>query len=430
MIQTSRYRIHLAGLVVLALFAWGRSAGVPVRAGRDPLRQQPRAGAGLTPAQWAEDLDFLAAELPKKHKNLFYKISESEFRGRVEAFKAKLPSLGREEILAGLMKVIAAVGDSHTTLGYRPEQGRPLMLYWFKDGVSILNTVGEHENILYGKITAIGGKPIEEVVSVLTSLIPHENDAQVKNRVTNLLTDTAVLHGAGIIPSPDRASLAVLTAAGRPLSVEMAPIAFSSKPDWLVDTADESGAPLYIKNRRLFYWFEVLPKSRTLFFKYNSCQPMKDRPFGPFVKDLFAAAAAGDVGRIIIDLRHNGGGNSAIFAPFLAELKQRPSLCRRGGIFVLIGRRTFSSAILNALDLKKETPAVFAGEPTGGKPNHFGEVQMFLLPRSGLAVTYSVKYFQVVEGDPDSLVPDILVEPTTADYLRKSDPVLERVLEE
>jgi hypothetical protein len=404
----------------LALSPAGKYAVVP--------RQETEAAAKLTPGQWAEDLDFLAAELPKKHKNLFHKISQSEFRAQVEALKAKLPSLSEDEILAGLMRIVAAVGDSHTTLGYQAKQGLPLMLYWFKDGISILNTTAEYRDILHGKIAALGGNPIEEVVPVLAALIPHENKAQVKNKLPNMLTDTVILHGAGVIPCSDTTSLTVLTAEGRTAAVNMAPVSFSSKPDWLVDTSDESGAPLYLKNRRLFYWFEVLAESRTLFFKYNSCQNMKDRSFRLFVKDLFAAAEAGKVERIVIDLRHNGGGNSAIFAPFLAELKKRPALCREGGIFVLIGRRTYSSAILNALDLKKETPAVFAGEPTGGKPNHYGEVQMFLLPRSGLAVTYSVKYFQRVEGDPESLVPDILVEPTLADDLKKSDPVLERVL--
>jgi hypothetical protein len=428
MIHPARFRLSISGTVFIALLALGYSALSPAATRSHPCQQETPAAAEPTPAQWAEDLDFLAAELPKKHKNLFHKISEDEFRAQVDALRAKLPSLSPSEILAGLMRLVAAVGDSHTTLGYRPRQGIPLMLYWFKDGISVLNTTAEYRDILYGRITALGGKPIEDVIPVLAELIPHENNAQVKNMLPNLLADTVVLLGAGVIPSSDTASLTVLTAAGRTVTMDMAPVPFSSKPEWLVDTSDKSGSPLYLKNRRQFYWFEVLTGSRTLFFKYNSCQNMRDRPFGDFVKDLFAAADTGKVSRIIIDLRHNGGGNSAIFAPFLAELKKRPSLCRGGGIYVLVGRRTFSSAILNALDLKKEMPAVFAGEPTGGKPNHYGEIQMFRLPQSGLTVTYSVKYFKVVEGDANSLVPDILVEPTLADYLKKSDPVLERVL--
>lgn len=430
MIHPSRLRAYFAGLFFFTLLASQNSALTMVPTVPCGLRQKTPAADALTPEQWAKDLDFLAAELPKKHKNLFHKISESEFREQVEALKGNLPSLDRSETMVGLMRIIASVGDSHTSLGYRPRQGIPLMLYWFKDGISVLNTTPEYKDILHGRITALGGKPIEDIIPVLAELIPHENDAQVRNRLPNILADTEVLYGAGVIPSPDVASLTVLTAERRIVTLNLAPVPFSTKPDWIVDTSDESNAPLYLKNRRLYYWFEILPESRTLFFKYNSCQNMKGRPFDKFVGTLFDAAEAGEAGKIVIDLRHNGGGNSAVFAPFLAELKKRPALCRQGGVYVLVGRRTFSSAILNALDLKKETPAVFAGEPTGGKPNHYGEVQKFLLPQSGLAVTYSVKYFEVVEGDPASLVPDILVEPTLADYLRKSDPVLERVLEE
>ncbi|MFZ2053888.1 MAG: hypothetical protein WAU81_06785 [Candidatus Aminicenantales bacterium] len=430
MIHSSRCRSFSAGSIFIAFLAFGHTVLTPAGTLCYPPRQEAPAAAELTPEQWAEDLDFLGAELPKRHKNLFHKIKESEFRAQIETLKTKLPSLSQSEILAGLMGIIAAVGDSHTTLGYRPRQGLPLMLYWFKDGISILNTTAEYRDILNGKISALGGKPIEDIIPILAALIPHENQAQVKNILPNLLTDTVMLSGAGIIPSPDTAFLTVLTAAGRAVTLDMTPVSFSSKPEWLVDVSDESGAPLYLRNRRLYYWFEILPGSRTLFFKYNSCQNMNGRPFGDFVKVLFDAADTGKVSRIVIDLRHNGGGNSGIFAPFLAELKKRPAFCREGGIYVLVGRRTFSSAILNALDLKKETPAVFAGEPTGGKPNHYGEVQMFLLPQSGLAVTYSVKYFRVVGGDPDSLMPDLLVEPELADYLQKTDPVLERVLKE
>ena len=82
-----------------------------------------------------------------------------------------------------------------------------------------------------------------------------------------------------------------------------------------------------------------------------------------------------------------------------------------------------------AFDLKKKTPAIFAGEPTGVKPNHYGEVQMFRLPQSGLPVTYSIKYFRVIDEDPDSLDPDLILEQKISDYLKMSDPVLKNVLE-
>ena len=383
----------------------------------------------LTLAQWMQDLDYLSTELPKKHKNLFHNISESEFQTQIEEFKAKLPTMAQDEILVGLMRIIASVGDSHTTLGYRPQQGLLLMLYWFKDGIAILNTTSEYKNILYGKITALGGKPIEDVVAALRAVIPHENEAQVKNKITNLLTDTVILHAMKLIPSQDKASLTVRTISGKTVTLDMKPLPSSSKPEWIVDTSNESDAPLYLRNRQQYYWFDLLSDSQTLYFKYNSCQNMSGQTFNEFVKTLFGTVDDEKIKRIVIDLRHNGGGNSGIFAPFLKELKKRPQFLKKGSIYVLIGRRTFSSAILNALDLKKQTPAIFAGEPTGGKPNHYGEVQMFRLPQSGLPVTYSIKYFRVIDEDPDSLDPDLILEQKISDYLKMSDPVLKNVLE-
>ncbi|MBN2206587.1 MAG: peptidase S41 [Candidatus Aminicenantes bacterium] len=415
-----------ATLTLLVLLAWGsfflRAEG---RAFGDPQTADP---AVMSAERWARDLDVLAAELPRRHLNLFFKTPEAEFRKGVDVLKAALPNLHPDEIMTGLLRLVASISDAHTTVGYRPRQGLPLMLYWFKDGIYVLNTTGEYEDILQGRITALGGRPIEDVAAALASVIPHENQAQLKNQAPNFLVDTAILHGLGLIPSPESVSLTVRTDAGQTATVEMRPVPFTTKPAWLVDTSNESGAPLYLRKRGVFYWHEVLPDANAVYFKYNSCQEIPGAPFAAFVKDLFAAADAGNAERIVIDLRHNGGGNSAIFAPFLDELKNRPAWLRKDGLSVLIGRRTFSSAILNALDLRKTAPVVFVGEPTGGKPNHYGEVKWFRLPESGLAVTYSTKYFQVVEGDPDAIVPDLLIEPSFADYRSKRDPVLEAAL--
>jgi C-terminal processing protease CtpA/Prc len=116
---------------------------------------------------------------------------------------------------------------------------------------------------------------------------------------------------------------------------------------------------------------------------------------------------------------------SSILLVVLAAVKE---INQKGRLFVIIGRRTFSSAILNALDLKKKTAAVFYGEPTGGKPNHFGEIETLTLPHLKLKVSYSTKYFQFVDGDDPSLMPDVLVELTLDDYLALRDPVLEAIL--
>ena len=52
----------------------------------------------------------------------------------------------------------------------------------------------------------------------------------------------------------------------------------------------------------------------------------------------------------------------------------------------------------------------------------------FRLPRSGLQVLYSTKYFRMLSEDPPAIEPDHEVPLTAADHFAGRDPVLERAL--
>ena len=63
-----------------------------------------------------------------------------------------------------------------------------------------------------------------------------------------------------------------------------------------------------------------------------------------------------------------------------------------------------------------------------GKPNHYGELRSFNLPNTDLRVSYSTKYFRLLEdSDPDSLYPDITVETEFEDFLNGRDTILEMI---
>jgi hypothetical protein len=383
----------------------------------------------LTADQWQADLDFLAAELPKSHKDLFFKLPRERFLEMVKNLRNRIPNLQRSEIVAGLMKILAAVGDAHTDTYIRPAEALPLMLYWFDDGIFILNTTAPYREALHGRITAMGGHPITEVIEALSTLIPHENQAQVKNKLPSLLTRTDLLFGLGLIPGTAETTLSFLNKDAEEKTITISPVSMSRRPQWLSGNEPEERLPLYRRKAKEDYWFEFIEGSGTLYVKYNSCRNIPGRPFPRFTEEVFAFADSHDVGRLVIDLRHNGGGNSGIFAPFLAAIKERESLNSEGRLFVLIGRRTFSSAVLNALELQNQTAALFAGEPTGGKPNHFGEIKYFRLPNSGIPIQYSTKYFSYAGEDSPSLMPDIPVKLNFADYKANTDPVLREVMQ-
>lgn len=116
--------------------------------------------------------------------------------------------------------------------------------------------------------------------------------------------------------------------------------------------------------------------------------------------------------------------------PFIKAIQARPALAARGSLFVIIGRGTYSSALQNAITLKQDTHAILVGEPTGGKPNHYGEVRYFNLPNAGLLVQYSTRYWLNYPGsDPLTLEPDIPAISTMSDLLAGRDPALEAVMQ-
>jgi len=128
-------------------------------------------------------------------------------------------------------------------------------------------------------------------------------------------------------------------------------------------------------------------------------------------------------------MRENRGGSSTILNPLIKEVK-KSSFNQPGNLYVIIGKDTFSSAILNAISLREETKANFIGEATGGEPNHYGEVKQFKLPNSQITIRYSTKYFHWLDEDVNTLQPDKMIEETFAAYRSGTDPVLEWIMKQ
>jgi C-terminal processing protease CtpA/Prc len=183
--------------------------------------------------------------------------------------------------------------------------------------------------------------------------------------------------------------------------------------------------PLYATRPGEPFWYTYLASSRTLYVRYLVCADRSG--FAQLTQEVFATAARQPVQRLVVDLRGNGGGDSSVFDPFLEALRTSP-LNRPGRLFVLIDQGTFSSALLNALDLAETTHATTLGQPTGGKPNSYGEVDAFTLQYSNISVTYATKYFRTVSGDHAALYPAITIDTSYADYAAGKDPAIDAVL--
>ena len=168
--------------------------------------------------------------------------------------------------------------------------------------------------------------------------------------------------------------------------------------------------------------------SSVVYLQYNSCYNSESQTFLSFNKELFNEIGSKTIDKFIVDLRYNGGGISSVIRPLVNSIINREEINKKGVLYVCIGRRTFSSAIINSIELKEETFATLVGEPTGGTPNGYGEVNYFELPNSKFQISYSTKYIKLIEENVNTLEPDIKVLVNSTDVFAGKDPVLDYIL--
>lgn len=389
-------------------------------------------GAGTPAAQtrearWREDLAYLAAELPKRHKNAFFKCGKEDFLAAAAKLNEEIPALTDTQIVVGMMKLVAMLGDAHTTISpaamQPPARYFPLSLYWFKDGIYIVGARESQKDLIGNKLVRFGETPAEEACTRVGSAFAFENDATFRNLSLRYLVTGEIAAACGLIPSAEQASIVVSDAEGRERTVELTPMVQGER--MVLNETDNAKLPVWRQKRATANWYEYSPGSKELFFYYGRCADEEKQKVIPLVNEMLEFIDANPVDRVIVDLRTNGGGNSALLYGFIQGLKSRPAFNQPGRVIVLIGRFTFSSAQLNAWNLKNAVGAVLIGEPTGQKPNAYGEVKKLQLPNSKLVVNYSTKFFRTEEGDRPSMEPDIRVDLSSAEFFANKDPVLD-----
>jgi hypothetical protein len=376
---------------------------------------------------WSEDLDILAKQLPQRHMDLFFKISQTDFLSNLKELKEKLPGLDDDGVKVELMKIMASVGDSHTQMVLHSARIFPLKFYWFEEGLYVTYTTKEYQEILHLKLVGIEDMDIEDVIDRLSSVIAYENQSQLKHRLPNLMFRTDILSGLRIIQDKGKARFKFTDRNQRLVERTILSMSVRDNPE-PIGLSNERPLPLYMRNANKFLWYEYLAEEKTLYFKYNACRDMTGLTVQKFTGDLLQFMDEHPVLRLVVDLRNNGGGNSGLLMPFINTLKGRKQINQKGRLYVVIGRQTFSSAVLNALAFQNGTEALFIGEPSGGKPNHFGEVKGFILKNSKIGIQYSTKYFAHSKEDTPSFNPDVVIQPSIRDYLEYRDPVMEHIL--
>lgn len=403
--------------------------------GRVDEPKAPEAPLSANVAERAQDVAFLAEELPKLHIRPFEKVSQAEWKRTAAQLGVEAPILSATDYYLRLCQLVAMLGDAHTRVGKAPGvtfHGYPFMIAKFKEGLTFIAIDAEHKSLLGGRLSKIGETTIEDAESRLGTLFPWENRASLMNGMCAMVTQAEPLAFLGLEPSAEEGTFTVTDSAGAEHAVTFKPVAGGGPRPEIVRLPSVPASEWGVAYRRdKNYWFKALPDSKCIFIKYDSCAEDPERPFAEFVKDVEKAIDEMKAERIIVDLRGNGGGNSEVMKPLTRMIRSRAEFKKTNSVVALIGRGTFSSAQLNALELQQRCGAVLVGTPTGQKPNAFGEVRTFKLPSSGIEIQYSTKEFRTAPAgtDPESMMPDIEIEASVQDFAAGRDPVLQAALD-
>jgi hypothetical protein len=378
----------------------------------------------LTAEQWRQDLEFFANEITTKHRDPFHFISKAEFDQAVSSLRQRIPSMKDYEIVAGLQHLAALIGDGHTFLDTSGLYKRfPLEGFWFGNDLRVIRAAPEYGEALGARIVSIGSVSIGEARQRIQQFVPKaENQWYVLNSSAEQLMRVELLAALGVLPSLGSADFTFEDDSGRRFKLRIRPVTAGASES--AQVAIEP-VPLPFQHPEDALWFTYLADSKTVYVNFRSYQDLEKQS-----ARLWEFVARHPVGRLIIDMRWNQGGNFTKGREYLIyKLIFLPALNRAGHLFVIAGRGAFSAGMTNITDFRRETEAILVGEPTGGRPNGYQENHMFTLPLSKLRASCSMLRYRFQPGsEADAVFPDQRIDPDWSSFSAGRDAALEWIL--
>ena len=422
----------------------------------EPLRTDPgfREMAGLMPDEddhtirWQRDLAFAGREIRRRAFDPTRRLDQIDLEGCIAALQQRVPELTDAQMLLELHHLLRLLNDGHARVRVPEDrvdlqQALPLQLFCFPEGVVITAAAPAIADLAGCRILQVGDHAMTTVMQAFEPIITRDNENEYwfLRCLQDWLPYTTALHALDLIPNPDAADLTVETPDGdiRTVTVEV-------DPEWpfrrfrhRIDHPEgwtfyperlETPVPLYLRHLDRTIWCEALTDDATMYVQFNAVMDQPEETLAEFGRRMRAEFDTQRLERLVLDMRWNWGGNTLQEWPLLHQIVGHSRINRRGGLFVIMGRDTFSAAQNGVNFLATHSEAVFVGEPSGSGPQFVGETNHFTLPYSGFVLNVSVLHWVGTwPGDTRRwLPPDILTPPTLDAWRENRDPALEAIL--
>jgi hypothetical protein len=392
------------------------------------------------PVTAADDVRELGKQIEQIHPDPFRSVSRQRFESEVAGLAQTAPSLSRNELLVGLLRLVALLGPRNGHTGIFPGDPShsqelhfyPLRLYQFTDGLFVVDA--QDESLVRGRLVAIAGTPIDRVLELVRPLTPGDNASNILGLAPHYLLTAEILAGLGLTDDTGSARFTLEQADGRRVDVALTAIPAGRYVATFADALyghypsilPHASRPLYLSGSAKPLWARTLASGKAVYVGYNAVRS----PTPSLLRRIEKLVSTRGVRRVIVDVRLNGGGDNTTYGP-LTSLFGSPAVNKRGRLYLLTGRATFSAAANFAAEIDRDTRAVIVGESTGGGVETYGDTFPVLLPTVGWTVHIAARHHERKNGPRDrrlAIGPNIAVDLSSKQYFAGADPVLERAL--
>ena len=399
------------------------------------------AGAAPVPPDrvngWRYDIAFWLEQVRKQHYVYKSKPLPSSLSKAAAELSRNVPKFSDERMLFEMQRLAAHVGDGHTyvlPLGARRVTGSviPLRFYLFSDGLFVIDAYAGQERWIGSKLVSIGNTSAATILERMKPAISADNRFGYRWIGPPFLNLRGAIESVADGITSDSIPVTLRDRAGRVHKLKFVsgpPPRMQGVPKLMASKLPGApGAPVWLRQVDKNFWMSPLTDG-ALYVQFNQVRDDDAQPLSQSGAALKQQLMTMRPSRVILDVRHNNGGNSYLYPPIIDALTSWEAAMPAGKLYVLIGRNTFSAAQNFIAQLDKRTRAVFVGEPSSSKPNFVGEENNLVLPWSGAMISISNRYHENIRGDNREWIePDIKVELSSTDYFANRDPVLERLV--
>lgn len=292
-----------------------------------PLRAASCGSEVLSAKQAQTAIAFVLAQVHSAHYTARPDSDAATLRQLARLSASAHQSLTASLLARRINMALQFAQDAHLRLELSPEIAEnclalPLDLSWTDDGLIVLRGT---EIPAGSRIAAIAGRPLDELQTLASESIPHENPFWVRSSFARHITRADQLSAFGLAAQDGSVRIDFQAPDGARALVHLRPSAA-------------------IKSTRNWVGYESYPADSMAVFWLERCDPNDE--FFSTLTAFVRAVRQQNPRKIVIDLRGNPGGDSSVAVAILRSMGQTP-------------RRGFSVAVRVSPELLHDMP-IFA----------------------------------------------------------------------